>query len=44
MNEIYNKIITYIEENNMKGIPYEETLKAIQNLIDEIKKEYENLK
>ena len=45
LNEIYNIIINYIENNKkFNNIKYKDSIIAIIQLIDEIKQEYENIK
>lgn len=44
INEINNILIDYIEENKTKNnIDYDETIETLQELLNEIKKEYEEL-
>ena len=44
INKINNILIDYIEENKTKNnIDYDETLETLQELLNEIKKEYEEL-
>lgn len=44
INEINNILIDYIEKNKTKkNIDYDETLETLQELLNEIKKEYEEL-
>lgn len=44
INEINNILIDYIEENKTKNnIDYDETLETLQELLNEIKKEYKEL-
>lgn len=45
MKELNNYIVEYIETNKVKyNIDYIETIKCIEDLIKEIKTEYENIK
>lgn len=44
INELNNILVDYIENNKYEfGIGYEYSIGTIQELLDEIKKEYENL-
>lgn len=44
INDLNNIIVDYIENNKYEfGIGYEYSIGTIQELLDEIKKEYDNL-
>jgi len=44
INELNNILVDYIENNKYEfGIGYEYSIGTIQELLDEIKKEYDNL-
>lgn len=43
ISDIHDLIIQYIENNKLKGIEYKDSLKTMEELLDEIKKEYEKL-
>ena len=43
ISDIHDLIIQYIENSKVKGIEYEDSLKTMEEMLDEIKKEYEKL-
>jgi len=45
INELNNILVNYIEQNKIKyNIEYQKTIETLEELIKEIKKEYQNIK
>lgn len=43
MSKIHDLIIKYCEDNKVEGIRYEDSLDSIDEMLDEIKNDYEEL-
>ena len=43
MSKIHDLIIKYCEDNKVDGIRYEDSLESIDELLDEIKKDYNKI-
>jgi archaellum component FlaC len=43
ISDIHDLIIQYIENSKLKGIEYKDSLKTMEEILDEIKNEYKDL-